>query len=491
MADVSSLVDDALLLANYALTRGIALPNSVTDVLLRVSDNREKLAGNDPERIEFYKAMQCAITTIGKSIPDILAEKQRVIRLRPLVAEAEQLLKFATTNGRKIDDDIRNQIITTMALMDIGTPTSAQEQVFLKAYEGITFILSPITAETLKASTVQFPGWTSWKTDGGNVFTSWFISRFFNVAAFGAMLLMTCVALGYYYQGTSSLSRLKELQDVTAKLEIERALREAAVDLAMQTKLKVAGDATAAQKALTDAEYAVVTVRTELSRAGAELDAIPERLYKWASSPCEEGAFWIAELALCSEADQKAIKEEREAKKKANEQERKRAEERVKSQSATGATPQTSIISDVVSFIMPFGPRPFKYAQVEQARTVASRLSDVYLPLMLGWLGAHAFVLRRMSKDIMARSLARGSGFNHVARIGLGALAGLASTWLLTPEYFGTLLTAPEAAPGGQFKKLPVWGLAFVAGYGIELVFALMDRILGAFTNRESGPAHT
>jgi len=34
-----------------------------------------------------------------------------------------------------------------------------------------------------------------------------------------------------------------------------------------------------------------------------------------------------------------------------------------------------------------------------------------------------------------------------------------------------------------SFKALPVWALAFVAGYGIELVFAFMDRIIAAFTS--------
>ena len=110
---------------------------------------------------------------------------------------------------------------------------------------------------------------------------------------------------------------------------------------------------------------------------------------------------------------------------------------------------------------------------MEAARTVISRLNDVYLPLLLGFLGAHAYILRRMSKDISDRAFAKGSAFNHIVRIGLGALAGLASTWLLTPEVVG----------GASFKALPVWALAFVAGYGIELVFAFMDRIIAAFTS--------
>ena len=91
--------------------------------------------------------------------------------------------------------------------------------------------------------------------------------------------------------------------------------------------------------------------------------------------------------------------------------------------------------------------------------------------MLLGWLGAHAFILRKMSSDISQSSLAKASALQHIIRIGLGALAGFASAWLLTPEVVG----------GAQLKSLPAWALAFIAGYGIELVFSFMDKIVNAF----------
>lgn len=61
-----------------------------------------------------------------------------------------------------------------------------------------------------------------------------------------------------------------------------------------------------------------------------------------------------------------------------------------------------------------------------------------------------------------------------LVRLALGALAGFSSSWLLTPELVA----------GAQLKNVPAWALAFIAGYGIELVFAFMDRIIAAFTNK-------
>jgi hypothetical protein len=59
---------------------------------------------------------------------------------------------------------------------------------------------------------------------------------------------------------------------------------------------------------------------------------------------------------------------------------------------------------------------------------------------------------------------------HHLARLSLGALAGIAAGWLIAPEQHGLL------------KAVPAWTLAFLAGYGSELVFALMDRIITSLT---------
>lgn len=122
------------------------------------------------------------------------------------------------------------------------------------------------------------------------------------------------------------------------------------------------------------------------------------------------------------------------------------------------------------------GQDPAVEVKLEAARTTVARMNDVVLPLLLGWLGAHAWVLRQLTSAIAARTLAKGSMLSTLVRLSLGALAGFASSWLLTPEMVA----------GVQLKNVPAWALAFVAGYGIELVFAFMDRIIAAFTNRST-----
>ena len=77
-----------------------------------------------------------------------------------------------------------------------------------------------------------------------------------------------------------------------------------------------------------------------------------------------------------------------------------------------------------------------------------------------------------MSVDIERRSFAPGSSIHHLIRLFLGAMAGIASGWLLKPGDVGLLSSAPA------------WVLAFVAGYSVELVFSFMDRIVTAFSTK-------
>lgn len=113
------------------------------------------------------------------------------------------------------------------------------------------------------------------------------------------------------------------------------------------------------------------------------------------------------------------------------------------------------------------------FARVAAAGTIVKWMNEIVLPLLLGWLVSHAFIIRRMTSEISERSFAKASSLRHITRLALGSLAGIASSWLFSPN-----------AVASQLKYVRVWVLAFVAGYGIELVFAFMDRIIGAFTTK-------
>ncbi|NDZ13598.1 hypothetical protein C7T35_28740 [Variovorax sp. WS11] len=523
MPSLSEMIADAEVLAQHALRQNVALPAGTADVLLAARRNQAAIAvPGAADRDAFYRAFGDAVAGLNTTPGDIRAQVSRVARMRPLADAAQRLLTFAAGNGRKVEDEIRKPLVLIGAAVDSGMPTAEQEQEFMKAYEGLTIALAPITEETLDASTTRLPTVVGlYKAKGLEKLQSWTLGRILSVLVFMGVLWGTCVALSFYFQGSFALNRYKELQEIVVKLTRDIPVMKAALQAAARPIAPGAtGVATAAfndkraprvgatpaaapaatagqggtaatsleaaNKATSDATIAVTIASLELARAKEELATIPDRLASWAASSCLDSNP-IAKLVLCSDVE-KAKGDQAKARAE-------RTPERVGPAPGRAAALPTTDVSTTpashpgggMAFAVLSTPGPSDAAKVEQARTVASRLSDVYLPLLLGWLGAHAFILRRMSKEITARTFAKGSGFNHLVRLGLGALAGLASTWLLTPESVSSLLSAQEAVVGGttQAKKLPIWALAFVAGYGIELVFAFMDRIIAAFTAKD------
>jgi hypothetical protein len=111
-------------------------------------------------------------------------------------------------------------------------------------------------------------------------------------------------------------------------------------------------------------------------------------------------------------------------------------------------------------------------AEIRQKRT-----GEIQIPFLLGLLGAYSYVLRSMSLEIKSRTFAPGSLVHNVVRLSLGAMAGLIVGWLVDPDSIN--VAGSKLSP-----YMGAWVLAFVAGYSIELVFTLLDKIVSAFTSK-------
>ena len=452
MTDLEQLVAQGQLLLAHALRHSVTLPDAVVTAL--TTADAAALAQKPADQLAFFTAFAEASRAAGTPAAELAALTTRNARLRPLVAAARTVLNFAAANGRKVEDETRNVLLATDAAVEAGVTTLVQEQAFLKAYEDLTTALAPITVDTLEASTTTLPNPIDlWRGRRSDKPATWTLGRFVNAAIFIAVLAGTGISLAYYSVGASALGKFRDLQasaTVLKQKEADAARDLAAKELGIRQLVQATQNAptardgtpgpgrqqldeAVAQRAKSQAE--LVAIQDQSYAVVAELKAIPERLGRWAMQPCLSSNL-LFQAALCAgvDAPDPAV-----------------AEQRLRAAAAAQGT----------------------LVDVEAARTVVARMSEVYLPLLLGFLGAHAFILRRMSREITERTFAKGSAFNHIVRTGLGALAGLASTWLLTPEGVG----------GASMKTLPTYALAFVAGYGIELVFAFMDRIIAAFTN--------
>jgi len=127
-----------------------------------------------------------------------------------------------------------------------------------------------------------------------------------------------------------------------------------------------------------------------------------------------------------------------------------------------------------------------KQIELAKASVVLLSLSSYLLPLLYGWIGALAYTLRSLESEIRRVALRRVSRVSYGLRATLGMLAGLAIGWFLRPQEDAGLGIVALPAVGGDFpiSSISAVALAFVAGYSVDLLFAALDRIVGAFGGR-------
>jgi|RhiMetdeSRZDD1v2_1073273.scaffolds.fasta_scaffold114644_2 hypothetical protein len=132
--------------------------------------------------------------------------------------------------------------------------------------------------------------------------------------------------------------------------------------------------------------------------------------------------------------------------------------------------------------LRPFGFQSFFYTdgihEDELANTIIRGklemlllfFSGYLLPILYGLLGACAFVLRKLSDEIDKWTYAYDARVRYTLRLNIGLLAGLAVGWFLKPS-----------TGDPSMASLSPLALAFVAGYGSELFFVFLDKLVNAF----------
>lgn len=146
-------------------------------------------------------------------------------------------------------------------------------------------------------------------------------------------------------------------------------------------------------------------------------------------------------------------------------------------------------------------------------KLVFEPIEHYILPLLYGVLGAYIFVVRAMSDSIRARTYRHTDSTLYSQRLFLGAVAGVVVGWAasdpLGNDFFramgidmgmpsgtgaessGAPGSSPPSgsSPGSESKpdsnsgagKIGPFALAFIAGYGVELLFSALDGFIRRF----------
>jgi len=97
------------------------------------------------------------------------------------------------------------------------------------------------------------------------------------------------------------------------------------------------------------------------------------------------------------------------------------------------------------------------------------------LPLFFGLVGAFAFVLRELTREIKDLTFSKETNVKYILRLQLGALAGLA-----IGMFWGDL----EKHYQFGLSSLSTLLIAFIAGYGVEYVFSFIESTIGSFLRK-------
>jgi hypothetical protein len=109
---------------------------------------------------------------------------------------------------------------------------------------------------------------------------------------------------------------------------------------------------------------------------------------------------------------------------------------------------------------------------LSSAKATLKAMSAYVLPLLYGLLGATAYVMRSLSKEISEVTFSHVSNIRFILRLVIGMLSGISVGLILTQDTLPTTLSA-----------ITPLALAFLAGYSVELLFAAMDRLISAFSS--------
>lgn len=113
------------------------------------------------------------------------------------------------------------------------------------------------------------------------------------------------------------------------------------------------------------------------------------------------------------------------------------------------------------------------YAIRSKGVAAATMLGTALLPLLYGFLGSAVFLMRQYFGETRFFQTTDHVVGRVMLRLGLGGVAGLAIGWFWSPA--STKLVSDATT----FSMTP-FALAFLAGFSIELLFSILDRIIAA-----------
>jgi hypothetical protein len=363
--------------------------------------------------------------------------------------DAEVLVAYVVRNNVSGVQDAIAGVAEGREVYDRGELRGEAQRKFYVSFAQLAARVSPITVGTLKSCLGEYgPGRRTWFGLGPRVQCSFAqrAAKHYRTWAMVALVLLLFVQ-SYWLIGSNLLAAVPKLT---------------AADRATLATSKVKAELSARAEAeqIRKTELAHLKADQARTQSQAKVDMTPEPSAKIEATPAP--AFTKDELA-----------------------------ERVALEAAIQLSEDRYNLSRMLAkwcrvhhLLVPASKETDRYSVTEEDPdriiVLASRILEVLqqyvLPLLYGWLGAMAYVLRTLGKQARDRLYSVEDQINYNLRVWLGIVAGLAIGWFFRSD------KGEVTAAVGSISSL---ALAFVAGYSVDLLFTAMDRIVAAFSNPE------
>ena len=365
------------------------------------------------------------------------------------IYEAELLLAYVAQNGLEIDDAIVAVIVNSKYWLEQGEWTPEREIQFWIAFNTIAKLVSPVSVASLKATSSTAMESSIFRDPRkrfnfywypkGSTFAKQSVSLYQKSTVW--VLLILLLTHSYWLSESMLIAPILELQQQIGKAQEQLTLAK---------------------------QNPAITQRADdprISELQAKLKDY-ENLFQAHSKMVTTCKPLLSLFTTCSIIEESNVPQKEET----------NVLQKIEGQSKT-------IISERVKI----------QALLQQKKFILANLQLFVLPLFYGLLGAFVYVLRTLTIEIKTLTYTRESNINYRLRIQLGALAGLAIGWItgsntsfsLDALSADTLSSFPPVG-GLSLQTLSPMALAFVAGYSVDVLFALMDKIIYALSTKEN-----
>ena len=334
--------------------------------------------------------------------------------------QAGILLRFAAENAKEVPQSVVSAIAVSWEAKDTGQWTPGTSSDFWNAFHALCLLIKPASVDSLAANQPGRapPRWQIWRTGGPAAPLAKRTARRYLV------LLFICLILTIFCQfAVTTFATISEQID---KLLITSDRTAAKINQEIDSMGNVAGkgpsDKTANEvptKAETDIEDDFTSLWFDVDKAGSKLNLLG----------------YIASFGMN------------------------------KLYQTGKLYPVTSIEASRRELLQYYTFRRDTISQKEKMSLLITIINSSLLPLILGVMGACAYVTRLVSEQIKETTFSSTSPIRHLVRIALGALVGV----VVGLGWIGTGISASPLA------------LAFISGYAVEPVFAAFDGIAEKF----------